>query len=173
MRGTHSHRSEGTYPTNHEKPCKHHGEPRRPHCKGTWPWQPPDEQILQNGWPKIFRADKQVIALVFVPAFCFAAVSVIRKLLHFPRPYDLYHFQPVIPREKKGDSFPSRHVFSIFLIATLWFGIFEPVGIFLFAAGIILALIRVFGGVHFPKDVLCGAAIGIICGILTLFICTL
>lgn len=121
----------------------------------------------------LFRADKQVIALVFVPAFCFAAVSVIRKLLHFPRPYDLYHFQPVIPREKKGDSFPSRHVFSIFLIATLWFGIFEPVGIFLFAAGIILALIRVFGGVHFPKDVLCGAAIGIICGILTLFICTL
>ena len=35
MRGTHPHWSKGAYTTDHEKPSKHHGEPRRPHCKGT------------------------------------------------------------------------------------------------------------------------------------------
>lgn len=121
----------------------------------------------------VLQRDKRAIALLFVPAFSFMAVSIVRKLFHKPRPYEIYDFQPVIPREKNGDSFPSRHVFSIVLIATLWFGIWRPAGIFLLFSGILLALIRVIGGVHFPKDVLCGAIIGILCGVLTLFICTL
>ena len=119
----------------------------------------------------VVEKDKRAIALIFVPAFCFVFVSIVRKLLHRPRPYDLYDYQPVIPREKKGDSFPSRHVFSIFLIATLWFGICQPIGTFLLLAGVILAIIRVIGGVHFPKDVLCGAIVGILCGVLTLYLC--
>ena len=119
----------------------------------------------------LIQRDKRAIALVFIPAFCFVFVSIIRKMLHHPRPYDLYDYKPVIPREKKGDSFPSRHVFSIFLIATLWVGICKPIGIILLLAGVLLAIIRVVGGVHFPKDVFCGAVIGILCGILTLYIC--
>ena len=121
----------------------------------------------------VLQMDKRANALLFVPAFSFVAVSIIRKLFHKPRPYEIYDFQPVIPREKNGDSFPSRHVFSMFLIATLWFGIWKPIGIFLLLSGTILAFIRVIGGVHFPKDVLWGGIIGIFCGALTLLLCTL
>lgn len=35
MRSTHSHRSQGTYPTDNEKPCKHHGKPRKSDSRGT------------------------------------------------------------------------------------------------------------------------------------------
>lgn len=121
----------------------------------------------------LLQMDKRTTAFVFVPAFSFVAMSIIRRLFHSRRPYEIYDFQPVIPRKKNGDSFPSRHVFSIFLIATLWFDIWKPTGIFLFLSGFILALIRVIGGVHFLKDVICGAVTGIFCGLLTLFICTL
>ena len=85
----------------------------------------------------------------------------------------MYDILPLIPRDGQGQSFPSRHVFSIFLIGTLWCGVWLPVGILLILFGILLACIRVAAGVHFPKDVLWGAIFGIICGALTLLISTL
>ena len=36
--------------------------------------------------------------------------------------------------------------------------------------GVLLAVVRVVGGVHFPRDVLCGAAIGILCGAVGFFL---
>ena len=111
--------------------------------------------------------------LLFLPAFFFLAMSRIRKLINSPRPYEMYDILPLIPRDGQGQSFPSRHVFSIFLIGTLWCGVWLPVGILLILFGILLACIRVAAGVHFPKDVLWGAIFGIICGALTLLISTL
>lgn len=117
--------------------------------------------------------DKRFFAFLFLPAFFFLAMSRIRKLINSPRPYEVYDIQPLIARDGHGQSFPSRHVFSIFLIGTLWCGTLMPAGIFLLSCGILLAMIRVIAGVHFPKDVLCGAALGIFCGALTLFISAL
>lgn len=120
-----------------------------------------------------FLLDKRFFAFLFLPAFFFHILSQIRKLINSPRPYETYEIQPLISRDGHGQSFPSRHVFSIFLIGTLWYGIFPLVGLLLCFLGIILAVIRVIGGVHFPKDVFFGALIGIICGCITLYICTL
>lgn len=117
--------------------------------------------------------DKRFFAFLFLPAFFFLAMSRIRKLINSPRPYEMYDILPLIPRDGQGQSFPSRHVFSIFLIGTLWCGVWLPVGILLILFGILLACIRVAAGVHFPKDVLWGAIFGIICGALTLLISTL
>ena len=117
--------------------------------------------------------DKRFFAVLFIPAFFFLAMSRIRKLVNSPRPYEVFDIIPLIPRDGTGQSFPSRHVFSIFLIGTLWFDYFIPAGILLFVLGAALACIRVIAGVHFPKDVLCGAALGIISGALTLWISTL
>lgn len=53
---------------------------------------------------------------IAVPAVSFILVSVFRAKLNARRPYEVYQFQPLIPKDKCGNSFPSRHVFSIFVI---------------------------------------------------------
>ena len=110
------------------------------------------------------REIPMLICFIAIPAFCFLAVTVFRKVVNKKRPYEKLPIQSLIKKDKKGQSFPSRHVFSIFLIATLWFCFWKPVGIFLFIAGIFLAIIRVIGGVHFISDVCAGAALGILAG---------
>lgn len=105
-----------------------------------------------------------LISFIIIPAFCFLAVTIFRKIINKKRPYEKLPIQSLIKKDKKGQSFPSRHVFSIFLIATLWFYFWKPIGIFLFIAGIFLAIIRVIGGVHFISDVCAGALFGILAG---------
>ena len=103
-------------------------------------------------------------SFIFIPAICFLIVTIFRKVINKQRPYEKLPMQSLIKKEKKGQSFPSRHVFSIFLIATLWFYFWKPIGIFLLIAGIFLAIVRVIGGVHFISDVCAGAFLGIIAG---------
>lgn len=104
---------------------------------------------------------------IVIPALCFLTVTVFRKVVNRKRPYEKFPITSLIKKDKKGQSFPSRHVFSIFLIATLWFCFCKPVGVLLFIAGIFLAIVRVIGGVHFVSDVCVGALLGIIAGLLT------
>lgn len=122
------------------------------------------------GW-MLLEKDKRFLALFFCPAFAFTAMGVIRRLINRQRPYEAYGFTPLIKRDGKGESFPSRHVFSIFLIGTLWIPFFLPFALLLFICGCFLAAARVLGGVHYPGDVFCGALTGILCGVLTLFLC--
>ena len=103
---------------------------------------------------------------VLVPGVSFALVTALRKAVNAPRPYEVFGVAPVIPKDTQGNSFPSRHTFSIFVIAmtfraccTLaWAG---PV---MLAAGVVLAAIRVVSGVHFPRDVVVGALCGVLAG---------
>lgn len=65
---------------------------------------------------------------------------------------------------------PSRHVFSITIIAMCWLYIYQPIGIVLLILTIILAAVRVIAGVHFIRDVIAGIAVGILCGFIGLWI---
>ena len=101
----------------------------------------------------------------------FLFVSGLRKVLDRPRPYEALNIRPLLVKEKQGESMPSRHVFSVFMIAMTFLYVFGiAASVPLFVIGIVMALIRVIGGVHFPSDVIVGAAIGIISGILGFFI---
>lgn len=103
---------------------------------------------------------------ILVPGLSFIAVSLFRKKKSAPRPYEVYGFSPAIKKDTVGKSFPSRHVFSIFIIATVYLSANVTIAILLYIIGLILAIIRVVGGVHFIKDVVAGALVGIFCGIL-------
>lgn len=114
----------------------------------------------------IMNKDRRFWKVLLIPAICFVVVSLFRSYVNLPRPYEILNINPLISKDTKGKSFPSRHVSSIFIIAMTLYYISIPVGIVLMFMGVILAAIRVVGGVHFPKDVIIGAIFGIIFGIL-------
>ena len=100
----------------------------------------------------------------------YVVVTVARSLISAPRPYELYDFYEVKPKDKKGRSFPSRHTFSAFVIATLAYTVSVWLCIALLAVGVSLALARVLLGIHFIRDVVAGALIGVLSGIIGILI---
>lgn len=123
---------------------------------------------LLLGYLFIVGSDK-FLKILMVPAVSFILVTVFRKALNAPRPYDLYDINPMIIRDGKGNSMPSRHIFSATIIAMAFLSVNKIVGIILLVVSAIEACVRVIGGVHFPKDVVAGYLIGIICGLLMIF----
>ena len=106
-----------------------------------------------------------LISYLLVPAVSFLLVSLFRKKYSALRPYEVLDICPLIKKTTKGKSFPSRHVFSIFIIGMTFLDWNMWVGIIFLILGVLLAYIRVVGGVHFPKDVAAGALLGILCGL--------
>ena len=100
----------------------------------------------------------------------YAAVSIFRALLNAPRPYELYDFYTVPPKNKKGSSFPSRHTYSAFVIATLAHLINPFISVALYALGAVIAIARVLLGIHFIRDVAAGAILGILAGVMGLLL---
>lgn len=110
------------------------------------------------------------IKLIFSAGVPFVLVSILRRIIDAPRPYELYDFYEKKPKDKKGRSFPSRHVFSAFVIAMLSFPSSPALGAALCVLGIALAVSRVLLGIHFIRDVAAGALIGILSGALGILI---
>lgn len=104
-------------------------------------------------------------AYLLAPGIGFAAVTLFRRGFDAPRPYERWGIDPLIERDGAGRSFPSRHVFSAFAIASCWASWCPPAGAGLLACAAALAACRVAGGVHYPRDVVAGALIGVLCGL--------
>lgn len=114
--------------------------------------------------------DPKLMKTIFVPAISFVLVTIFRKVINVPRPYEKFEIPPVIEKDTKGKSFPSRHVFSVFIIAVTIFCSHPITGILIALIGVAMALIRVLGGVHEPRDVIAGAVIGLACGVVGFYI---
>lgn len=127
---------------------------------------------LLLGWACVSDPWK-LAPLVGVTAVGFAAVSFFRRRFNAPRPYECCAIAPLIARDGAGKSFPSRHAFSAFAIAASWFAASAPVAVVLLVAAVVLAVYRVLGGVHFPRDVVAGAFIGSATGALAAFLAAL
>lgn len=107
-----------------------------------------------------------VVRLVLTCGVSFAALSLARRALNFPRPYEVYGLPPLLHKETQGKSFPSRHVFSICVIGTSMLYILPPLGAALLLLGALLAVARVVSGVHFIRDVAAGAVIGVLSAVI-------
>ena len=113
---------------------------------------------------------KQALTYVFIPASGFVILSFLRKKINAPRPYEEWDINPLLDRDSPGQSMPSRHVFSATIISTACLHASLSVGIILLVLSALLGLVRVLGGVHFPKDVVVGYICGLVWGVL-FFLC--
>ena len=113
---------------------------------------------------------KQVLIYVLIPASGFVILSFLRKKINAPRPYEEWGIKPLLDRDSPGQSMPSRHVFSATIISMACFHASLSVGVILLILSAFLGLVRVLGGVHYPKDVLVGYACGLVWGVL-FFLC--
>lgn len=116
----------------------------------------------------IFSGNLFWIKSALVCGVGFLAVSFFRMRVNSKRPYEKYECEPLIKRDKKGRSFPSRHVFSAAIIAVSVAAVFHTLGIVLFAAALLIGFLRVVLGVHFIKDVIFGLVLGIALGLVVL-----
>ena len=101
-----------------------------------------------------------------VPAAAFLVGTLVRRVIDRPRPYAALGFAPLFPKDKPGQSMPSRHCFSAAAIAgAAWF-VLRPLGIVLAVLGVLIAVCRVVTGVHYISDVLAGLAFGAVFAVL-------
>ena len=69
----------------------------------------------------LFYENPLFLKVLLVPLISFILVSLYRNHVNAPRPYEVNDTEPIISKHSKGRSFPSRHVFSAFVIATTLF----------------------------------------------------
>ena len=109
--------------------------------------------------------DRERLPMAAVPAVSFVLLSAFRRAVNFPRPYEVFEMPPVIPKNTRGRSFPSRHVFCVAIIGiTALYALpkLPVIGIMILVIAVLMAVLRVCSGVHFPRDVI----VGFLCGVL-------
>lgn len=116
-----------------------------------------------------FRKTRKAGAL----ALCAMALGLvvtnltIKPLVSRPRPWLMVEGLGHIVEEKDPNSFPSGHTCAAFAAAMAWLRTLPGRGerILVVALAVLMGLSRLYVGVHFPSDVLAGAAIGSLCGL--------
>ena len=109
---------------------------------------------------------KQVWIYLFAPASGFVILSLFRKKINAPRPYEEWDIKPLLDRDSPGQSMPSRHVFSATIISMACLHASLTMGVICLTLSAFLGLVRVLGGVHFPKDVVVGYICGLVWGVI-------
>lgn len=118
--------------------------------------------LIEAGMKKL----SLLLWIIVVAASGFILLSLVRRLINAPRPYEQYQIQPLIYRAKHGESFPSRHVFSATLIGMCALRLSVVWGAILLIFAAFLAIVRVIAGIHFPRDVVVGFLAGLAWGFL-------
>ncbi len=119
-------------------------------------------RVCAGEWYALF------LCLLF-PSGCFCAVFLLRELVRRKRPYDESGagITPLFKKLHGSDkSFPSRHIAMAFAIGGVCLPWSLALGLCVYAGGLLLGYIRYAAGLHFPTDLLGGALIGGLFGIL-------
>jgi undecaprenyl-diphosphatase len=134
---------------------------------------------------KGFRARSLAVGIVLLITFseC-VATDILKPLVGRPRPYDalshVHRYESGVgwtitpeleePRHGESQSLPSAHATNIFAAALLLTYYFWRWWAAFYVVAFLVAYSRVYLGVHYPLDVLAGAVVGTLCGILAVYV---
>ncbi|MBI2628366.1 MAG: phosphatase PAP2 family protein [Candidatus Niyogibacteria bacterium] len=108
---------------------------------------------------------EQIYFFSFIFSSLILARGIITEAIKFfiawPRPFFVLNFQPLIDANGINTSMPSGHAAFYFALAAAIFIFNVKASRWFFGAALLMGLARVFAGVHWPADILVGAAIGI------------
>jgi undecaprenyl-diphosphatase len=112
-----------------------------------------------------FNKYQQLVLKVIAAAILSRLVitEIIRSVWNISRPFVDNNVNILIEHSSSA-SFPSGHSSFFFAISAVVYSYNKRAGIILFLASILVAISRVFVGVHWPADVMAGALVGIISG---------
>ena len=116
--------------------------------------------LLSSGSPDALELMQHIARAILVPGVTFWLGTALRARLDFPSPYEQPGFVPLVAKETKGHSFPSRHALSAAVLAMTWLRFFPAVGVAMVIITLLICALRVLVGVHSVPDVLFGAALG-------------
>ncbi|MBI2417622.1 MAG: phosphatase PAP2 family protein [Ignavibacteriales bacterium] len=101
-----------------------------------------------------------LLALLLVALTDMLGFRVFKEIFARPRPFKTLT-DVLLPNGPTGTfSFPSNHALNNFAIATFFSAIYPKARVWLFIAASLVAISRVYTGVHYPSDILAGAAAG-------------
>ena len=115
--------------------------------------------------------DARSLRCLIVPATAFIFTTIMRKLINRQRPYDTLVFDPLVPCvHGKGQSFPSRHTVSAWIIALTLCMLYPVLGICMLIAALLISIGRVCTGMHYPSDVFAGFIVALMTFIIGFFV---
>ena len=107
------------------------------------------------------RWKRASVAALLSASLALLANQAIAHLWDRPRPFAAHPLETHLFAARSTDpSFPSDHAAAAFAIAVAILAFSRPVGAGFVAAAALIALSRVVVGLHYPSDVLAGAAVG-------------
>ena len=111
---------------------------------------------------------EKLLPAILIPLLSIVGVTLLRKVLACPRPYEEYPIDQILEKETQHNAMPSRHVFSASIIAMMCFTISPLLACILLVLAALEGYIRVVGGVHYPLDVIIGYLLGVLFGLFIL-----
>jgi membrane-associated phospholipid phosphatase len=131
--------------------------------------------LLFIGYPALivyvfFSNPVDLFKIILVPLGVFLLVTVLRKVINEQRPYEKYRTSSLFGKTTKGQSMPSRHTASAFIISLAIFYVNAELGIAALTVSFLITLSRVLAGVHFIRDVVVSILLSVTAGTLFFFI---
>ena len=131
--------------------------------------------LLFIGYPALivyvfFSNPADLFKIILVPFGVFLLVTVLRKVINEQRPYEKYNTPSLFGKTTKGQSMPSRHTASAFIISLAILYVNFGLGIAALSVSFLITLSRVLAGVHFIRDVLAAMLLSVTIGVIFFFL---
>ncbi len=117
---------------------------------------------------KDYKKNLLFVGEAFLTAFLvrYAICEMIRSLVPRLRPYDFMDGVSLLVPFSDNLSLPSGHVSFLFALATVTYFYNKKMSIVLFALSSLVGISRVYVGVHWPSDIVAGALVGVLSGLI-------